>query len=198
MLAYVDRLILFVFVVVVVFDRGRGGLIFSPLILLLLFFFWGGGIVVESRREFFGSRPNSIIPIITWNPEYPPHPWSQAISIRLYTFTTFSLKTITANTAVAFIREAYLTQEVLSWARITVAKVLLESIILSYRHAYLAPYFKSLNSSKSQRTTFTVFVRLSPLCIPNNQMFCCCFRFLCFWGENDFTPYFFIQFLPPH
>ena len=96
----------------------------------IFFFFLGGGWDVGSRREFFGFRPNKIIPITSGNPEYPPHPWSQAS--RLYTFTTFSLKTITANTAVAFIREAYLTQEVHSWTRISVAKVLLQSIILRY------------------------------------------------------------------
>ena len=83
---------LVVTVVVVVFGPAGGGLIFSPLIL-----FWGGEGGVGNRTEFFGFRPNSIIPIITWNPEYPPHSWSQAIITRLYTFTSFSLKTITAN-----------------------------------------------------------------------------------------------------
>ena len=46
-----------------------------------------------------------------------------------HTRAIFSFKTITANTTVALIREAHLTQEVLSWARITVAEILLESII---------------------------------------------------------------------
>ena len=106
---------------------------------LIFFFFWGGGRGwdVGSRREFFGFRPNKIIPITSGNPEYPPHPWSQAS--RLYTFTTFSLKTITANTAVAFIREAYLTQEVHSWTRIAMAKVLLQSIILRYIYIHVLP-----------------------------------------------------------
>ena len=169
--------------------RAGGGLIFSPLI-----FLWGGG-GVGNRREFFGFRPYSIIPIITWNPEYPPHSWSQAIIIRLYTFPSFSLKTITENTAVAFIREAYLTQEVHPWARITVAKVLLQIIILRYIYACLAPYFGSLNWSQLQGTTFTD-LHLSLLCIPNNQMFLLLlfFDFHSFWGENDFTPSFFIHF----
>ena len=161
------------------------------------FFFLGGG-GVGSFRGFFGFRPNSIIPIISWNPEYPPHPWSQAISIRLYTFTTFSLKTITANTAVAFMREAYLTQGVHSWARITVEMVLLQSIILRYIYTCLAPYVGSLNWSQLQGTTFTVFVHLSLLSIPNNWMFLLLFfDFHSFWREHDFTPNFFIQFLPP-
>lgn len=41
--------------------------------------------------------------------------------------------------AVAFIREAYLTQEVHPWARITVAKVLLQSIILRYIYMHVLP-----------------------------------------------------------
>ena len=128
------------------FGRLRGGLIFSPLnffsFFFFLFFFLGGGVGgggVGGRREFFGFRPNKIIPKTSGNPEYMPHPWSQASSIRLYTFTTFSLKTITANTAVAFIREAYLTQEVHSWTAITVAKVLLQSIILRYIYVHVLP-----------------------------------------------------------
>ena len=147
----------------------------------------GGG--VGRRREFFGFRPNSIISIISWNPEYPPHHWSQASSIRLYTFTTFSLETITANTAVAFIREAYLTQEVHSWARITVAKVLLQRIILRYIYTCLAPYFGSLNWSQLQGTTFTV-LHWSLLCIPNNQRFCCCCFsiFIVFEGKMTSLP----------
>ena len=177
--------------------RERGGLIVSPLNFFPFFFFLffggfflgGGGGGVGSRREFFGFRPNSIISIISWNPEYPPHPWSQASSIRLYTFTTFSLKTITANTAVAFIHEAYLTQEVHSWARITVAKVLLQRIILPYIYTCLAPYFGSLNWSQLQGTTFTV-LHWSLLCIPNNQRFCfCCFSiFIVFEGKMTSLP----------
>lgn len=49
-----------VVVVVVVFGPAGGGLIFSPLILFL-----GGEGGVGNHTEFFGFRPNSIIPIIT-------------------------------------------------------------------------------------------------------------------------------------
>ena len=149
-----------------------------------LFFGRGGG-GVGSRREFFGFRPNSIIPIISWNPEYPPHPWSQASSIRLYTFTTFSLKTITANTAVAFIREAYLTQVVHSWARITVAKVLLQRIILRYISTCLAPYVGSLNWSQLRGTTLLQFLCIwASFLFQTVKCFCCCFSiFIVFEGK---------------
>ena len=157
-----------VVVVVVVFGPARGGLIFSPLI----FFFGGGGEEggVGNRTEFFGFRPNSIIPIITWNPEYPPHSWGQAIIIRLYTFTSFSLKTITANGGSLY-----------PWSLPDAGSSSLGKDYCSkgsaakhnftlYIYACLAPYFGSLNWSQLQGTTFTV-LHLSLLCIPNNQMF---------------------------
>ena len=67
--------------------------------------------------------------------------------------------------------------------------------MLRYIYACLAPYFGSLNWSQLQGTTFTV-LHLSLLCIPNNQMFLLLlfFDFHSFWGENDFTPSFFIHF----